>query len=168
MVDADRLVADLYRPGEAGAAAVAELFGPGLLAADGAVDKGALAQLVFADAAARQQLEAALHPLVRAEFARRAAPDGIVVLEATRLVEAGFAADFDLVVNVEAPAELRLERAATRGLTRDEALRRLTAQGDGAERRQAASWTLRNAGSLGELRAEVDRLVEHLRRLAAG
>ena len=117
-----------------------------------------LAQLVFADAAALQQLEAALHPLVRAEFARRAAPGGIIVLEATRLVEAGFAADFDLVVTVEAPAELRLERAATRGLTRDEALRRLTAQGDGAERRQAASWTLRNAGSLGELRAEVEAL----------
>lgn len=168
VVDADQLVAELYAPGAAGARAVERLFGPRYLQAGGAVDKGALAQLVFADAAALQQLEAALHPLVRAEFARRAAPGGIIVLEATRLVEAGFAADFDLVVTVEAPAELRLERAATRGLTRDEALRRLTAQGDGAERRQAASWTLRNAGSLGELRAEVDRLVEHLRRLAAG
>lgn len=168
VVDADQLVAELYAPGAAGARAVERLFGPRYLQAGGAVDKGALAQLVFADAEARRQLEAEIHPLVRAEFARRAAAGGIFVLEATRLVEAGFAPDFDLVVTLEAPAELRLERAATRGLERDEALRRLAAQGDGSERRQAASWTLRNAGSLAELRAEVDRLVEHLRRLAAG
>ncbi len=168
VVDADQLVAELYAPGAAGARAVERLFGPRYLQAGGAVDKGALAQLVFADAEARRQLEAEIHPLVRAEFARRAAAGGIFVLEATRLVEAGFAPDFDLVVTLEAPAELRLERAATRGLERDEALRRLAAQGDGSERRHAASWTLRNAGSLAELRAEVDRLVEHLRRLAAG
>lgn len=168
VVDADQLVAELYAPGAAGARAVERLFGPRYLQAGGAVDKGALAQLVFADAEARRQLEAEIHPLVRAEFARRASAGGIFVLEATRLVEAGFAPDFDLVVTLEAPAELRLERAATRGLERDEALRRLAAQGDGSERRQAASWTLRNAGSLAELRAEVDRLVEHLRRLAAG
>ncbi len=168
VVDADLLVAELYAPGAAGARAVERLFGPRYLKAGGAVDKGALAQLVFADAEARRQLEAEIHPLVRAEFARRAAVGGIFVLEATRLVEAGFAPDFDLVVTLEAPAELRLERAATRGLARDEALRRLAAQGDGSERRRAASWTLRNAGSLAELRAQVDQLVDHLRRLATG
>lgn len=167
VVDADQLVAELYAPGAAGARAVGRLFGPRYLQAGGAVDKAAVARLVFDDAEARRQLEEAIHPLVRAEFARRAAGGGSVVLEATRLVEAGFAPDFDLVVTVEAPEEVRLARASARGLSREEALRRLAAQGDGAARQRTAHWTLRNDGSLAALNAEIERLLEHLRRLAA-
>ena len=107
VVDADRVVAELYRPGGAGTRALTTLFGPGLLKTDGSVDKARVAHLIFSDSAARQALEEAIHPLVRAHFARVAATaTGPVVFEATRLVEAGYAPDFDLVVTVEAPLEL--------------------------------------------------------------
>ena len=82
VVDADRLVAELYAPGEAGAAAVRELFGPEFLDGTGAVDRPRVAQLVFCDAVARKRLEAAIHPLVRRRFAEiAAATEGPVVLE---------------------------------------------------------------------------------------
>ncbi len=164
VIDADRIVAELYAPGAPGSAAVASLFGARLLGTDGGVDKAALASLVFSDSDARQRLEAAIHPLVRSEFARRAQIAGVAVLEATRLVEAGFAPDFDLVVTVEASPEARLERAVARGLSHEDAARRLVAQGDGEARRRAASWRIDNAGSLDGLRDACDRLVAEIER----
>jgi len=165
VVDADRVVAELYRPGGAGTRALTTLFGPGLLKTDGSVDKARVAHLIFSDSAARLALEEAIHPLVRAHFARVAATaTGPVVFEATRLVEAGYAPDFDLVVTVEAPLELRLERAVARGLPREEALSRLVAQGDGRERRAAADRTIANDGSPEELRAAVAALVTEIRQ----
>jgi len=79
VIDADRLVAELYRPGGAGAAAVRRLFGDALLTPEGGVDHAALAARVFADPAARHALEQAIHPLVRRRFeeiADAAAPPG--------------------------------------------------------------------------------------------
>jgi dephospho-CoA kinase len=167
VVDADQVVADLYRPGEAGAVVVAELFGKELLAADGAVDKPRLAALVFSDPAARQRLEARIHPLVRQRFAALAqAASGVLVLEATRLVEAGYGPDFDLVVTVESAPGLQLERAVARGLRRADAEARLRAQGDGGTRRASAQVELHNDGSLQALDAEVGRLVARLRAAA--
>lgn len=165
VLDADELVAKLYEPGEPGALAVAELFGAKYLSQGGAVDKPRLARLVFSDDLARAKLEAAIHPLVRAFFSRLATvADSSIVLEATRLVEAGFAPDFDLIVTVEAAPEVRLARAVARGLSREEALRRLAAQGDGHERRAAAHRVIENDGTAEELRAQVAALVAELRR----
>lgn len=165
--DADRLVAELYRPGAPGAAIVASLFGRELLTANGAVDKPALARVVFADAAGRERLEAAIHPLVRNRFAELArAAHGVVVLEATLLVEAGYAPDFDWIVSVEAPEALRLERAVGRGLAPAAARARLEAQGDGAERRSAADEILENSGDLTELERRADQLADALARRA--
>src|SRR6185436_7081760 len=112
VVDAARLVAALYRAGAPGAPRVRELFGAGVLRADGGVDHAALAAHVFDEPAARRRREAAIPPLVGDRFRDLAArAGGIVVLEATLLVEAGWADSFDLVVTVEAPLELRLARA---------------------------------------------------------
>lgn len=169
VVDADRLVADLYRPGEPGATAVARLFGPALLDAGGAVDKSALAARVFADPAARQRLEAAIHPLVRERFAAiaEAMAGGVAVLEATLLVEAGYAPDFDLVVTVEAPEPVRIARAVERGLGDAEARARIAAQPDGVARRAAAHRTIDNRAGPELLRARAEELVDELRRLAS-
>lgn len=170
VVDADELVAELYRPGGAGAAAVRELFGPEALTDAGAVDHPWVARRVFADPEARKRLEEAVHPLVRrrfAEIAERATED-IVVLEATLLVEAGYAADFDWVISVEAPRELRLRRAAERGLDREDAEARIEAQGDGEARRTAADRLLVNDGTVEELEAKVDELVREIRGGTAG
>jgi dephospho-CoA kinase len=168
VVDADRLVAELYRPGEPGAAAVAELFGPAALTAEGGVDHGVVAARVFTDAAARRRLERAIHPLVRQRFREIAetAEAAVVVLEATLLVEAGFADDFDLVVTVEADAEERVARAVARGMAESEARRRLAAQGDGAARRAGADRVIDNDGTREELRAKADELVAALKRRA--
>ena len=166
VVDADRLVAELYRPGEAGAARVRQLFGDGMLLADGGVDHSALATRVFADEEARRRLEAAIHPLVGERFrALSESAGGITVLEATLLVEAGWADAFDLVVTVEAPPEVRLARAVARGLTPEQATHRLAAQGDGAARRAAAHRVIVNDGNLAQLRQSVAALVRDLRQV---
>lgn len=167
VVDADRLVAELHGPGQPGARAVGELFGPGCLDAAGATDKAAVAARVFADPAARGRLEAALFPLVRQRFRELAtAEPGIAVLEATKLVEAGFAPDFDVVVTVEAPVEVRIARAVARGLSPSEARARLAAQTDEATRRAAADEVIDNAGTVAELDRATDALAERLRRRA--
>jgi dephospho-CoA kinase len=170
VVDADRVVADLYRAGEPGAARVRELFGEGVLRADGNVDHAALAARVFDDAPARRRLETAIHPLVGDRFRELATrAGGIVALEATLLVEAGWADSFDVVVTVEAPLELRLARAVARGLDVAEARRRLEAQGGGESRRAAAHRVLTNDGDPEHLRLQVEALVRDLRqRLAEG
>lgn len=148
---------------------MAELFGANYLGKGGAVDKPRLARLAFSDAAARAKLEAAIHPLVRAFFSRVAtarAATSPVVLEATRLVEAGYAPDFDLIVTVEAPSEARLERAVGRGLSRAEALARLAAQGDGTSRRKTAHRVVVNDGTPEELAVQVEELVREIRERA--
>ncbi|HEX9737426.1 MAG TPA: dephospho-CoA kinase [Thermoanaerobaculia bacterium] len=167
VLDADEIVAELYRPGGGGAAAVRELFGGGVLAAGGGVDRPRLAEVVFADAEARRRLEAAIHPLVRERFREIAAEaDGVVVYEATLLVEAGRAGEFDLVVSVESPPAAQLERAVVRGMDADAARARLAAQGDGELRRRGAHRILWNDGTLEELRVKVDALVAELRQRA--
>ena len=164
VVDADRLVAELYAPGEPGARLVAELFGSSLLEDSGAVDKARLGALVFSDDRARAQLESAIHPLVRERFAQRVAEsDRPIVLEATRLVEAGYGPDFDYLLTVEAPFETRLARAVARGMSQEDATARLSAQGEGEARRQAADRILENDGDLEELRAATDAIVDELR-----
>ena len=165
VVDADRLVADLYRAGEPGAARVAELFGREVLRPDGGVDHAALSARVFADPGARRRLEAAIHPLVGDRFRELAArTGGIVVLEATLLVEAGWKDAFDVVVTVEAAPEIRLARAIARGLDEAEARRRLLAQGEGDARRAAADRVITNDGDTDQLRERVDALVRDLRQ----
>ncbi|HEX4952944.1 MAG TPA: dephospho-CoA kinase [Thermoanaerobaculia bacterium] len=165
VVDADRLVAELYQPGQAGALGVAELFGAEHLDARGAVDRPRLAHRVFADEVARRRLEALIHPLVRQRFAARAAAaERPVVLEATLLVEAGYAPDFDLVVTVEAPRELQLARAMARGLGHADAEARLAAQGDGHQRRAAAHLVIDNSGDLSSLERQVEGLIARVER----
>ena len=163
VLDADRIVADLYAPGEPGAKAVRELFGDGVLDARGGVDRPKLAEVVFADREARKRLEAAIHPLVSERFREIAArAGGVVVYEATLLVEAGRAKEFDLVITVEAPAQTRLEWAVARGMDEEAARARLAAQGDGEARRAAAHRILENDGTLADLRAKVDALAAEL------
>jgi dephospho-CoA kinase len=170
VADADRLVADLYRPGQAGAEAVRELFGESMLDDEGAVDRAALAELVFGDAAARGRLERAIHPLVGLAFQRlTASATGILVYEVPLLVETGGASRYDTIVTVEADPDLRIERAVARGVDRESALARLAAQADSAQREAVAQHVLRNDGDLAHLERQVDDLVAALReRLEAG
>jgi dephospho-CoA kinase len=169
VVDADRLVAELYRPGGAGVEVARRLFGDAVVTPAGGVDHAALAARVFSDPAARRALEEAIHPLVRRRFEEIAAAAlGVVVLEATLLVEAGYGSGFDLIVTVEADPEARLHRAVARGLDEGAARARLAAQGDGVRRRTGAHRVLHNDGSPEELRRQVEALVAEIRAAAAG
>ncbi len=169
VTDADALVADLYRPGEPGAEAVAKLFCSEMLNADGSVDKEALGRAVFADPASRKRLEHAIHPLVGQRYFEilESAGDGaVVVFEVPLLAETGGRGRYDAVVTVEAPAELRLDRAVERGLDRDQAEARMEAQARTEDRRAAADHVIENNSSLEELRAQVETVLSALRRQA--
>jgi dephospho-CoA kinase len=168
VVDADRVVADLHQPGGKGAAAVRALFGPEMLDERGGVDHAKVADRVFSDPKARAALEAAIHPLVRKRFVEMAAKaKGVIVLEATLLVEAGYSPEFDFLVTVEAPCELRYQRAVAKGMDPQSVHARLLAQGDGEERREAAHRLIDNSGDLAHLRHQTDELIDELRRLTA-
>jgi len=163
--DADRVVGELYRSGAPGAAAVAGLFGPGALAPDGSVDRGTLADLVLADPDRRRALEAAIHPLVRAELARwtgsleRVEPTpAVAVVEAALLVETGAWRAYHRLVVVTAPAELRRARALAAGWPAERVDRVLAAQLGEAERAAAADYLIRNDSDTAELASRVDEV----------
>ena len=168
VMDADKVVVELYMPGAPGAALVRELFGDAYLLEDGSVNRPRLADLVFSDSEARHRLEAAIHPLVLSRFEAYAAKQPVAVLEATLLVESGLDAECDLVVTVEADPETRLRRAVDRGMDEAEARRRHEAQGSGEQRRAAAHRVLWNNGSPADLRLQVDDLLHQIDEGAAG
>ena len=161
VIDADRLAREVVEPGTEGLAAIEARFGREVLRADGRLDRTALGRVVFADAAARRDLEAIVHPAVRAraaELAAAAPPDAVVVLMIPLLVETGQAEAFDLVVVVDVEPEVQLARLRARdGLDESEALSRVKAQVDRATRLAAADVVIHNNGEPTELAAEVDR-----------
>ena len=160
VIDADAIAREVVEPGQPGLAAVVSRFGPEVLDGGGRLDRPALAALVFDDAAARADLNAIVHPLVAAETARRmaaAAPDAVVVIDVPLLVEAA-RSGYDVVVIVEAPEEVRLERLVRRGMSPDDARRRMAAQASDAERRKVADVVLDNSGSPEDLERQVDSL----------
>jgi dephospho-CoA kinase len=175
VLDADRLVHALYEPGAAGAAAVADEFGPEYLDARGAVDRPIVAALVFGNAAAIARLNSRVHPLVRIETdrwlaEREAEGHAAAVVEATLLVENGGRERFDLLVAVSAPEKLRLSRALARdpSSTRDAVLARMHAQIPDEARNAACDFVLVSDGSLDELRAKADALAAELGQTGAG
>ena len=160
VVDADVLAREVVAPGTPGLAAVAEAFGDGVLTADGALDRPALAAVVFGDAAARARLDGIVHPLVRARAAEliSALPDdAVVVQDIPLLVETGQAGSFDLVLVVEAEPDVRVARLVARGLTEEDARARIAAQVTDEQRRAVADVVLDNSGTPDHLAAQVDR-----------
>ena len=160
VIDADAIAREVVEPGEPGLAAVVERFGPEVLDGDGRLDRPKLAALVFDDAAARADLNAIVHPRVAAETARRiaAAPsDAVVVIDVPLLVEAA-RSGYDAVVIVEAPEAVRLERLVDRGMSPDDARRRMAAQASDADRRKVADVVIDNSGSEDDLERQIDAL----------
>lgn len=171
VIDADVLAREALAPGSSGLAEVVEAFGREVLAEDGSLDRPALGRIVFADEAARQRLNAIVHPRVRAEAARlreQAQPGAVVVEDIPLLVETGQQDRFDVVVVVHAPEQERIRRIVEdRGGTAEDARARIAAQATDAERAAAADVVLENSGTLGELRDQVDELMEKLTAQAA-
>lgn len=166
VIESDVLAREVVEPGTPGLRAVVAAFGPDVLTADGSLDRARLARRVFADPQARARLEAIVHPLVRRraeELVAAAPPDAIVVQDIPLLVETGQADRFDVVVVVDVPEQVQIERLTRlRGMTIDEAKARIRAQASRDERLAVADVVLTNTGDLAELRAQVDELWNRL------
>ncbi len=166
--DADAVVHQLYEPGEAGAALVAELFGPETLDAEGGVVRATLAAMVLGNDDARQRLEGAVHPLVREAVGRwlmalRDRP--VAVVEAALLVETGSYRDYDVLVVVWCGPEQQLERARARGVPEERARGLIDAQLPMSKKTELADALVDNRGRPEDLEAEVDRAWSTVLRL---
>jgi dephospho-CoA kinase len=160
VVDADRIAREVVEPGTPGLDAVVTEFGPAVLTAEGALDRPALAGVVFGDPAARARLDAVVHPLVRAraaELVEAAPPDAVVVQDVPLLVETGQAGSYDLVLVVETDLETRVARLEERGLAAEDARARIASQATDEQRRAVADVVLRNDGDRADLEAQVQR-----------
>lgn len=171
VLDADRLARAVVEPGTPGLEQVVARFGTDVLAPDGALDRAALGRVVFADPAARQDLEGITHPLIARETADWLAglPDGAVAVhDVPLLVELGYAPRYHLVVVVGADEQVRRERLVHgRGMDEREATSRIRAQADDAARRAVADAWLDNAGDQSALREQVDRLWRRIQAYGA-
>lgn len=171
LIDSDRIAREVVEPGTPGLAAVVAEFGPGVLTADGALDRPKLGGIVFGDPGRLKALNAIVHPLVRArsaELEAAAGGDTIVVHDVPLLVENGMTGLFDLVLVVDASSETRLDRLVKRrGMERDEALARMAAQADRDERLAAADLVIDNDGPLEKLKPQVGEVWRELTARAA-
>jgi dephospho-CoA kinase len=177
LVDADALAREVVEPGTEGLQRIVAEFGDGVLGHDGRLDRPELGALVFGNPERLAVLNGIVHPLVRSRAAAvvAAAQDGaVVVQDIPLLVETGQGSDFHLVVVVDAPEDIRLQRMlAHRGMTEEGARSRMTAQATREDRLAAADVVLQNSGGLQDLLDQVDRLWDHrllpfTRNLAAG
>ncbi len=160
-IDADLIAREVVLPGTRGLAAVIERFGESYLREDGSLDRSALGTLVFTDEHSRKDLEAILHPLVKARTAELIAnaTEDIVIYTVPLLVEANVDHDFDYIVTVEAPESERVERlVATRGMTREQATARIRAQASAAERANHADFIFNSNQPLQALIKQADAL----------
>ena len=164
LVDSDAIAREVVEPGTEGLAALVEAFGPEILAADGSLNRPALAAVAFADQQSRQQLNSITHPLVgqrTAELIAAAPADAVVVQDIPLLVENGLGAMMNLVVVVMADEGLRVHRLEQfRGVSRDDALARIKAQATDEQRRAVADVLLDNNSGAGDLAPQVASLWE--------
>ena len=169
VIDADESSRFVVAAGQPGREAVVARFGEGVLKADGELDRRALRQLIFADPRKRRDLEAILHPLIRADMEQRAmqAVGPYVILEIPLLVEGGGRERVDRVLVVDADEATQLQRLMARdGENLEGARAILAAQTNRTIRLKAADDVLVNSGTVPELRQAVDRLHQRYLQLA--
>ncbi|MEV5964335.1 dephospho-CoA kinase [Kribbella sp. NPDC051952] len=162
LIDSDVLAREVVAKGTDGLAEVVAEFGDGVLTAAGELDRPALGRIVFGDEPARRRLEAIVHPRVRAraaEIESQAAADAIVVHDIPLLVETGQADHFDLLLVVDVPVEVQVERLTSqRGMSDEEAKRRIASQASREQRLAAADVVVDNSGTLADLDRRIDEV----------
>lgn len=171
VIDADVIARRCVEPGSPALEGIVQRFGRDVLLASGALDRAALAAVVFNDADARRDLEGLTHPCIRAGIeaavqSLRGAPQPppFAVIEHPLLVETGGHTRVDKVVVVEVPLESRIARlVASRGMSRDDVLARIASQADDRARRVVADLIVDNSGDMAALEAEAERLITQLR-----
>ncbi|MDJ0336901.1 dephospho-CoA kinase [Cryobacterium sp. PH31-O1] len=175
-IDADQLAREVVEPGTPGLAAIVAEFGNDILLAEGSLNRAALGTVIFADQTRRERLNAITHPAVRQLTRDRVAaagaadPHAIVVYDVPLLAQAvaGGLVTFDLIVVVHAGAGTRIQRMVDlRGLTREEATQRISAQASDADRLALADVVIDNTGTVDATLAQVDALWERVRTAEA-
>ncbi|MES2524304.1 MAG: dephospho-CoA kinase [Gemmatimonadota bacterium] len=172
IIDADVLARDVVAPGTAGFEAVVDRFGPGVVGADGSLDRAGLRRLVFSDPVRRDALNAIVHPAVgRLRESRlaeaRARGDRVVVSDIPLLFEVGLEHSVQGVIVVDAPESTRLARlTGDRGLSREDAEAMMRAQWPSAEKRRGATWVIDNDGSRAQLAERVAELWRAIEAMA--
>jgi len=169
VIDADESSRVVVAPGQPGLEQVVQRFGPGVLSAEGELDRRALRNLIFADPGKRRDLEAILHPLIRADMERRAAGavGAYLVMAIPLLVESAARDRVDRILVVDADEASQLERLTARdSISLEQARAILAAQASRESRLKAADDVLVNSGTVAQLREAVDRLHQRYLRLA--
>jgi dephospho-CoA kinase len=175
VVDADRIAREVVEPGTPALARIAEEFGPEVLTSDGRLDRAALGAIVFSDEQKRLLLNSITHPAIldesQRQFAAAAAadPDAVVVYDVPLLSEARGRAEFDVIVVVSAPEATRIQRMVSlRGMSVDEATRRIRSQASEETRRAMADVIIEAGGTLEETLAQADAVWQQLHQRAVG
>jgi dephospho-CoA kinase len=171
LVDADAIVHELQRVGAPLLDALAKRFGDEIIRADGSLDRARLAAIAFTDDAALSDLNAIVHPAVRAEIGRRIdaerETEHVVVLD-TPLLTVTEGQEFAAIVVVDTPIDVAVRRLVEhRGMDEVDARARIAKQLTREERRANADRVLDNGGDLAALEAQVDALWDWLRTLPA-
>jgi dephospho-CoA kinase len=175
-IDADLLARQAVRPGSLNFEAVLRRFGRSILGADGGLDRSALGQIVFQDAAARRDLEAIIHPVVYSAISswfetldRRSRDDGgeiVAIADIPLLFETDRHHDFEQVVVAACPPDQQLERLIARGFSREAAARQIAAQLPIEEKAGRGDFVIDTSGTLAKTDAQVDRVWTALSSLA--
>ncbi len=165
VLDADAVSRDLTKPRGRALSAIKAAFGKEVFSADGALERRALAEIVFADADKRKALNAIIHPLVLETLQKKSGdilskdPRAVVVWDVPLLIESGWQGLCDEVWLVQAPMEVRVARIVARdGCTREEALRRMQAQMSDEEKAPSAHEVIPNDGEREAFLSRVDAL----------
>jgi dephospho-CoA kinase len=168
VIDADLIAREVVAPGTDGLEAVINAFGPAVLGPDGTLDRVALGDVVFADQEKLGTLNSIVHPRVGArmrQLEEAASPGSVIVHDVPLIAENGLADAYDLVVVVDVPPRIQLDRLVRlRGMTREQAQARMAAQASREQRLSIASIVVDNSGSLAELDRQVGELWAELRR----
>ena len=166
IIDTDEIARELTAPGSPVLGGIATEFGAQFILPDGSLDRAGLGQVVFADPAARQRLNALTHPQIMAEVAHRLAelragdsPPQVVAVVVPLLFEVGAQGEFDKVIAVVADEAKRISRIERRDRLREAEIRnRMAAQISPAEQQKRADWTIDNSGDREATEQQVERL----------
>jgi len=161
VLDTDSIAHDLLAPHTEQARAIRNAFGDDVMAVDGSVDRSRLGRLVFADESERQRLNRIMHPAIRSVWMTWLDHHRgqFAVVSIPLLYETGVETHFDGVLCVWAPEQLMTTRLLQRGLSPEEAARRIRAQWPVDRKAALATWTLQNDGTLDHLRTQVETWV---------
>jgi dephospho-CoA kinase len=169
VIDADLIVHDLLASDGETLQEVVGLFGPGILAPDGGIDRRRLGEVVFNDPEKRKQLNDCLHPRVFQVYSAQTRrvlerdPGSLIALDAALLIETGYHRVMDRIVVVFAEPEQQLERLMARdSFTREQALARIASQLPLADKRRQADYVIDNTGSRENTGSQAEKIFRTL------